>query len=136
MELEKLAFVLEVHDAIDRCGTTMVFNMDESPASLLDPPVTAVVAKGSKQAAKVRTPAKVPTRYTTFATLSAAGSKLPLCAILRGKTPRCLKNTLDHPPRLSRKKRAERRRRRLVVSMPWCCRPCAGRPGGCSTLDG
>jgi hypothetical protein len=91
MELEKIAFVVEVRDAIERCGAAMVFNMDETPVSLLDAPVTAVVATGSKQAAKVATSAKVPTHFTTFPTITAAGDKLPLCAILRGKTPRCLK---------------------------------------------
>jgi hypothetical protein len=91
MELEKIAFVVEVRDAIERCGAAMVLNMDETPVSLLDVPITAVVATGSKQAAKVRTPAKVPTNLTTFPTISAAGDKLPLCAVFRGKTPRCLR---------------------------------------------
>jgi hypothetical protein len=95
MELEKIAFVVEVRDAIERCGAAMVFNMDETPVSLLDVPVTAVVATGSKQAAKVATSAKVPTHFTTFPTISAAGDKLPLCAILRGKTPRCLKKVQE-----------------------------------------
>jgi transposase len=95
MELEKISFVVEVRDAIERCGAALVFNMDETPASLLDPPVTAVVARGSKQAAKIATTAKVPTRFTTFPTISAAGDKLPLCAILRGKTPRCLKKVQE-----------------------------------------
>jgi hypothetical protein len=58
MELEKIAFVVEVRDAIERYGAAMVFNMDETPVSLLDAPVTAVVATGSKQAAKVATSAK------------------------------------------------------------------------------
>jgi len=54
-----------------------------------------VVATGSKQAAKVATSAKVPTHFTTFPTISAAGDKLPLCAVLRGKTPRCLKKVQE-----------------------------------------
>jgi len=95
MELEKISFVVEVRDAIERYGAAMVFNMDETPVSLLDVPVTAVVATGSKQAAKVPTSAKVPTHFTTFPTITAAGDKLPLCAILRGKTPRCLKKVRE-----------------------------------------
>ena len=91
MELEKLAFVLQVRDAIESCGAAMVLNMDETPVSLLDAPVTAVVTTGSKQAAHIHTTANVGTKLTTFPTISAAGDKLALCAILKGKTPRCLK---------------------------------------------
>jgi hypothetical protein len=91
MELEKLAYVVEVRDAIDQFGSGRVLNMDENPVSLLDVPVTAVVATGSGSAAKVLTTANVGTKITTFPTITAAGDKLPLCAILKGKTERCLK---------------------------------------------
>jgi hypothetical protein len=90
MELEKLAFVVQVRAAIARCGPARVFNMDETPVSLLDVPITAVVQTGSKEPAKISTPANTGTKITTFPTISAAGDKLPLCAILKGKTPRCL----------------------------------------------
>ena len=95
MELEKLAFIVEVRDAIERCGAAMVFNMDETPVSLLDAPVTAVVPTGSKQAAQIRSTANVGTKLTTFPTISAAGDKLALCAILKGKTARCLKKVQE-----------------------------------------
>lgn len=95
MELEKLAFVVEVRDAIERYGAGMVFNMDEHPVSLLDAPVTAVVPTGTKQAAQILTTANVGTKITTFPTISAAGDKLPLCAVLKGKTPRCLRKVQE-----------------------------------------
>jgi hypothetical protein len=91
LELEKLAFVVEVRDAIERCGAAMVLNMDETSVQLLDAPVTAVVATASKQAAKISTPVNVGTKITTFPTVTASGERLPLCAVLKGKTPRCLK---------------------------------------------
>ena len=56
IELEKLAFIVEVRDAIASYGANvnmaMVFNMDENPVTLLDAPVTAVVDTNSNQAAK------------------------------------------------------------------------------------
>ena len=94
MELEKIAFVVEVRDAIHRCGTSLVLNMDETPVQLLDVPVTAVVSTGSGQAATVTSTAgSLGSKITTMPTISAAGDKLQLCAILRGKTERCLAAT-------------------------------------------
>jgi len=83
MELERIAFIVEARDAIDRYGSHIVFNMDETPVSLLDVLVTAVVSTGIKRAAVIET---VGTRITTFPTISAGGDKLPLCAIIKGKT--------------------------------------------------
>lgn len=91
VELEKIAFIVEVRAAIFACGPALVLNMDETPVSLLDAPVTAVVATGSNAAAAVETSANIGTKITTFPTISAAGDKLPLCAIIKGKTPRCLR---------------------------------------------
>jgi hypothetical protein len=42
------------------------------------------------RAAQIATPANVGTKIT-FPTITASGEKLPMCAILKGKTPRCLK---------------------------------------------
>ena len=95
-ELEKIAFVVEVRDAIDRYGPALVLNMDETPVPLLDAPITAVVATASKKAAKIHTPINVGTKVTTFPTISASGVHLPLCAILKGKTPRCLRKVQEH----------------------------------------
>lgn len=91
MELEKVGFIVEVRDAIDKYGAARVLNMDETPVSLLDVPVTGVVATGSKQAAHIHSTANVSLKFTTFPTISAAGDKLKLCAVLKGKTARCLK---------------------------------------------
>jgi hypothetical protein len=94
MELEKIAFVVEVRDAIHRCGASFVLNMDETPVQLLDVPVTAVVSTGSGQAATVTSTAgSLGSKITTMPTISAAGEKLQLCAILKGKTERCLAAT-------------------------------------------
>jgi hypothetical protein len=89
-ELEHLAFVLEVRDAIHEYGAGMVLNMDETPVTLLDAPVTAVVTTGTKEAAKIMTPVNVGTKITTIPTITAAGERLPMCAVLKGKTQRCL----------------------------------------------
>jgi hypothetical protein len=89
-ELEMLGFVVEVRDAIASYGAKMVFNMDETPVTLLDVPTTAVVSTGSKQPATVSTSANTGTKITTMPTITAAGDKLAMCAVLKGKTPRCL----------------------------------------------
>jgi hypothetical protein len=94
-EDEKCGFVVQVRDAIDRYGADSVFNMDETPVTLLDVPTTAVVTTGSKQAARISTPANVGTKITTLATISAAGNKLSMCAVLKGKTSRVLKKITE-----------------------------------------
>jgi hypothetical protein len=95
LELEKIAFIVEVRDALARYGAGSVFNMDETPISLLDTPVTAVVSTGNKEAAKIHTGVNVGTKITTFPTISAAGDKLPMCAVLKGKTPRSLRKITE-----------------------------------------
>jgi hypothetical protein len=90
VEHEILEYVNDVREAVDRYGPSMVFNMDETPVTLLDAPVTAVVATGSKQAANITTPANHLLKITTFPTITAAGDRLPMCAVLKGKTPRTL----------------------------------------------
>jgi hypothetical protein len=90
-ELEKLAFVVEVREAVTRYGARMVLNMDETPVSLLDVPITAITATASKQPATVSTSVNTGTKMTIMPTISAAGDKLALCGVLKGKTARCLK---------------------------------------------
>jgi hypothetical protein len=96
MELEKLAFILEVRDAVEEYGASLVLNMDETPVMLLDVPVTAVVSTGCGQAAQVHSTAgSLGSKITTFPTISAAGDKLQLCAVIKGKTLRCLRSVED-----------------------------------------
>ena len=57
--------------AIDTYGADLVLNMDETPVTLLDAPVTAVVATGSGQAAKVWMPVNTGTKITTFPSITA-----------------------------------------------------------------
>ncbi len=127
VEVEKLAFMLEVQDAVKQYGPSRVLNMDEVSrgrerrctresqsrpggrgtlsgglsqhhllvlVQLVCSPVTAVVATGIKQPANIHSSAgSLGTKITTLPTISAAGDKLQLCAILRGKTERCLTAT-------------------------------------------
>ncbi len=91
-----LNYVTEVHSALEVYGAERVFNMDETPISKIDPPTTAVIAKGSGHAAHVNTHISSPgQQITTLPCISAAGEKLQLCAVLKGKTPRCLKKITE-----------------------------------------
>jgi hypothetical protein len=76
-------------------GPAFVLNMDETPVSMVDAPVTAVVATGSAIAGKIHTTGNPRLNVTTFSCISAAEHKLPLGAILKGKTVRCLKKIRD-----------------------------------------
>lgn len=92
-----LDYVTEVQDAIMRHGARMVLNMDETAISKVDPPTTAVVAKNSGQAAIIGTHVgSLGQQITTMPCISAAGDKLQLCAVAKGKTPRCLKRIIDN----------------------------------------
>lgn len=87
---EAFDFVTEVNDALLRYGPSLVFNMDETPARLQEVPPTALRPTGEKEAAKIETHTNERLQITTFPCISAAGDKLPISAILRGKTDRCL----------------------------------------------
>lgn len=70
----------------------MVLNMDETAISKVEPPTTAVVAKNSGQAALIHTSiGSLGQTITTMPCISAAGDKLPLSVVLKGKTTKCLK---------------------------------------------
>lgn len=58
-------------------------------------PITAIVRTGSGEAAKITTAANPRLNITTFPCISAAGYKLPLCAVLAGTTVRCLAKIRD-----------------------------------------
>ena len=88
---ESFQFVTAVRGAIDSYGAARVFNMDETPTQMCDAPTTGIVATGSKDPARVRTAFLTRHNITTFPCISAAGDKLPLCAIVKGKTARSLK---------------------------------------------
>lgn len=86
-----LNFVNDVRTAIDTHGTRNVLNMDETPVSKCDHPITGVVRTGSGRAAECRSNAGNRLNITHFPCISAAGDKLQLCAIIKGKTARSLK---------------------------------------------
>jgi hypothetical protein len=91
-----LDYTLEVHNAIMQYGAALVLNMDESGISKVDLPTTAVVAKGSGEAAKLGTSIASPDQQiTTMPCISAAGDKLQLCAVIKGKTERSLKKITE-----------------------------------------
>jgi hypothetical protein len=101
---EYLDFVTEVHGAVLQYGARLVLNMDETAISKIDPPTTAVVAKNSGHAALVHTSiGSLGQQITTLPCISAAGDKLTLSVVVKGKTPRCLKRILaDASPALQR----------------------------------
>ena len=79
-------YVTEVHSAIEQYGAPLVLNMDETAISKIDPPTTAVVAKNSGHAAIVHTNiGSMGQQTTTIPCISAAGDKLQLCAVIKGK---------------------------------------------------
>lgn len=95
LDEEAFQFITEVRGAIDAYGANMVLNMDETPALMCDVPVTAIVRTGSNEAAKITTSANPRLNITTFPCISAAGNKIPLCAVLAGTTERCLAKVRD-----------------------------------------
>jgi len=95
VETECFHFCLLVRGAIEEYGAARVLNMDETPTSVVDMPVTAVVRTGSKQPARIKTEFLNKYNVTTFPCIAANGTKLPLCAVIKGKTERCLKKIKD-----------------------------------------
>jgi hypothetical protein len=88
---ESLDFLTECQDALLRFGPHLLLNMDETPCKLADLPTTALRETGSKEAAKIEVGSNQQyLNITTFPCISAAGDKLPLGAILKGKTERSL----------------------------------------------
>ena len=58
---------------------------------MCDAPVTAVVATASNAPARIKTAFLTRHNITTFPCIAADGSKLPLCAVIKGKTERVFK---------------------------------------------
>jgi hypothetical protein len=90
-EREAMDFILDARTAVEQYGRRNTLNMDETPVPKCEHPITGVVPTGSKQAALVNTDAGNRLNVTHFACISAAGDKLQLCCIAKGKTERCLK---------------------------------------------
>lgn len=90
LDQEAFDYVTEVRSAVLQYGERLVLNMDETPVQLCDAPTTAVVATGSKQAARIQTDFLQKNTLTTFPCVSAAGDRLRMAAILKGKTSRSL----------------------------------------------
>lgn len=95
VEEESFQYVTAVRGAIDSYGAHRVLNMDETPTSMCDAPVTGVVRTGSNGTARITTDFLTRHNITTFPCIAADGSKLQLCAILKGKTSRSLKKVED-----------------------------------------
>lgn len=90
-----LEYVRAARDAIDRYGARHVLNMDETPVAKCENPITGVVETGSGRAAQCRTDAGNRLNVTHFPCISAAGDKLQMCAIIKGKTERTLKKVRE-----------------------------------------
>ena len=85
-----LDYVLSGQDALLRYGPSMLLNMDETPSKVVDTPRCTLQPTGTKATAKFTTTAKEKMVITTLPTITAAGAKLQLCAVIRGKTDKTL----------------------------------------------
>jgi hypothetical protein len=74
----------------------MIFNMDETCWRLFETP-RKVVAQTGTESVKVSAPAGEKTCFTALATISAAGDKLPLWVLAKGKTAQCEVKFGTHP---------------------------------------
>jgi hypothetical protein len=90
-----LSFVNDTREAITALGARYVLNMDETPVPKCEHPTTGVVRTGSGRAASCTTDAGNRLNVTHFPCISAAGDKLQMCAVLKGKTPRTLKKITE-----------------------------------------
>ena len=89
-------YLTEVHGALHAYGPSLVLNADETPVPKIDAPTTAVTRTGSKQAAKIiSSEGSLGASITTMPCISAAGDKLPLTAVIQGKTPRSLRKITE-----------------------------------------
>lgn len=91
VDAEAAAYIEQCNKAIQEFGAHLVLNMDETPAKLAEVPRTAIRRTNSGEAAKITTHANERLNVTTFPTISAAGDKLPMCAIIAGTTERSLR---------------------------------------------
>ena len=90
IEGESLDFVTRVRDAVLRLRPKLVLNMDETPVQLCDYSPTGYTRRGSGHPAPILTSTSCRSYLTTFPTISAAGNRLRMCAVLKGRTRRCL----------------------------------------------
>lgn len=95
VEEECFHYVQSVRNAVLEYGAHRVLNMDETPIALCDAPVSAVTATGSKNAAPIKTDFLTNHNLTTFPCIAADGTKLPLCAVMKGKTDRAFKKVTE-----------------------------------------
>ena len=89
-EHDILEFVNDVRTAIDKYGAHRVLNMDETPVSKVEHAITGIVRTGSDRAAQITTKAGNRLNVTHFPCITAAGNKLQMCAVIKGKTLRTL----------------------------------------------
>jgi hypothetical protein len=94
-EEECFQYVIAVRSALLEYGAHRVLNMDETPTALCDAPISAVTATGSRHAAPIKTDFLTNHNLTTFPCIAADGTKLQLCAILKGKTDRVFKKVTE-----------------------------------------
>jgi hypothetical protein len=84
-----LDYALEVHSALHEYGPSLVLNADETPVGKIDAPTTAVTTTGSKDPSRIiSSEPGLGESITIFPCISADGHKLPLTAVIKGKTPR------------------------------------------------
>jgi len=93
-----MQFVHDAREAADAYGKRLVLNMDETPVPKVEHPHSGVVATASGLAAPCSTTAGNRLNTTCFCCISAAGDKLPMGVVLRGKTQRVVNNLLRDAP--------------------------------------
>jgi hypothetical protein len=73
-----------------------VFNLDETSWRLFEGPRKVLAEKGS-ETVKLRSKTSEKTSFTAIGAISAAGEKLPLWVLAKGKSPRCEHKFGTHP---------------------------------------
>lgn len=83
-------YYMRVDDAVNKYGTHLTLNADETGAKAVQQPRTSWSIQG--QPNTVNTAADSKLGITTMPTIAADGTRLPLQVIVKGKTQRCVNN--------------------------------------------
>ena len=96
-QLEKACeYILAVNSAVEKYGSSLVINMDETPTPFREIPRTSWGDKGKKEKLVIKTQKRAKGSITLIPTVAVSGNKLPLCWINPAKTDRLIKK-LDLP---------------------------------------
>jgi hypothetical protein len=95
-ELVVASFLGRLNSLSNYYPPDLVFNMDDTCWRLFETPKKVLAEKGT-ETVTLRSSTSDKTSFTALGTISAAGRKLPLCVLSKGKTPRCERKFGEHP---------------------------------------